>query len=443
MATKKQQSISRETIDLTVTKNFQGVARAYQDSIGQEISRYALTTLIAKYGTMITNAYQFNCKPDFVTITVDVYKKATLYNSVGALLVSGKHFAVIQGYYNSNNNSYCINICGQTQDATSFFDTMLSEEMEKNNFYQGKSLRISQGNLAFIDSPATAEHEAVLEPETKAEIQMNVLDFLIKSNKLTTIKRRGILLYGPPGTGKTTSIRYVFNELRHKNVTCVFISNDSFHGSSVEQIFDLINKYLTPCLIVFEDIDLIAENRQEGISPIIGPLLSALNGIENQSNPIVIMATTNRLDMLDPAIANRPCRFDRKIKIGYPTEKVLMDIFKSIAGFEAPKDIFQQPKSAKNRFTGAHVREIFNTATLIALSKELDVKDCIVEATNIVKKNFFTVNDAGVGFNHNKETKVIEGRVGFRVLPANAENEAYEDASELPDAVEAVEPIPS
>ena len=192
-------------------------------------------------------------------------------------------------------------------------------------------------------------------------------------------------------TGKTTSVKAMFRTLKEKKITCVHVSDASFSRYSVEDVFSFINQYLAPCLIAFEDIDLVAADRRTGNSRIIGPLLSAMNGIEEAVKPTVILATTNRPEVLDAAIT-RPCRFDRKIKIDFPTTEELNVIFKKVAGFSAPDGLIQQAAKEEKKLTGAHVEEIYRTAALTARRRKCEVKECVVEAIETVKKHFMLVS---------------------------------------------------
>jgi SpoVK/Ycf46/Vps4 family AAA+-type ATPase len=207
-------------------------------------------------------------------------------------------------------------------------------------------------------------------------------------------------------TGKTSGVKAMFKILSgSKGVTCVYVSDESFDKLSVQDVFAFINKYLAPALVVFEDIDLIAPDRRDVGSRLIGPLLSALNGIEEQKKPIVIMATTNRLDVLDAAVT-RPCRFDRRIEVGYPSEAEMHAIFRNVAGFEAPTGCFHSDGSTK--MTGAHVEEIYRTAALLAQQKGKKTVDCVKEAVETIRKHFMIVSPKLKGFNVDEEVGTVE-----------------------------------
>lgn len=177
----------------------------------------------------------------------------------------------------------------------------------------------------------------------------------------------------------------------------MYLTDDAFKSHSLESIFDFINKYLSPCLIGFEDIDLIGEDRRH-VRGIIGSLLSVLNGVEDYKKPIVIIGTTNRHDVLDDAVT-RPCRFDRKLFIDFPTTKALQIMFKNMMGFEPPENVIIQTDNGKNKLTGAHVKEICDTAKILAARSGKKVKNCVKDSVETIKESFYIENPT-LGFSN-------------------------------------------
>jgi len=193
-------------------------------------------------------------------------------------------------------------------------------------------------------------------------------------------------------THNTTLISALFNHLLNKKVTCIFVTSDSFRRFSVDDVFSFINKYLAPAILVFEDIDLVGYDRKFGISSVIGPLLSSLSGIEAPRKPIVVVGTTNRIGSLDKAMT-RPCRFDRKLHIDYPKEEELKELFEKFSGKPAPKKLLEQKK-----LTGAHVKEICNTAQLLALQNKGRFEDYVDQAIDTVVESFHVGAGDQIGF---------------------------------------------
>jgi ATP-dependent 26S proteasome regulatory subunit len=161
---------------------------------------------------------------------------------------------------------------------------------------------------------------------------------------------------------------------------------------SVEEIFDFIVEYLAPAFIVFEDIDLIGFDRNSGLNPVIGRLLSLFDGIEDINKAIVMCSTTNRLEVLDTAFV-RPCRMDRKFLLDHLKDAEVNALFHSLLDVPAP-DILTGIK-----LTGAHIQEIADTAKIMSKKNGGDPKKYVTEATRIVLDHFHLINGGGqVGF---------------------------------------------
>ena len=126
--------------------------------------------------------------------------------------------------------------------------------------------------------------------------------------------KRGLLLYGPPGTGKTHTTRYLVGQMA--GYTRLMLTGRALHaiGSAAELARDL-----QPAVIVLEDVDLVAEDRSfgPGSSPVLFDLLDAMDGAAADADLLFVL-TTNRADLLEPALAARPGRVDVAIEIDLP-----------------------------------------------------------------------------------------------------------------------------
>jgi len=126
--------------------------------------------------------------------------------------------------------------------------------------------------------------------------------------------KRGLLLYGPPGTGKTHTTRYLIGHM--SGYTRLILTGRSLRaiGSAAE-----LARSLQPSVIVLEDVDLIAEDRSfgPGSSPVLFDLLDAMDGAAPDADLLFVL-TTNRADLLEPALAARPGRVDVAIQIDLP-----------------------------------------------------------------------------------------------------------------------------
>ncbi len=195
---------------------------------------------------------------------------------------------------------------------------------------------------------------------------------------------RGILLYGPPGCGKTLLARAVATESEANFISVkgpeIF---SKWVGESEKAIREVFRKARTaaPAIIFFDELDSIIPRRGAGYSDsgaterVISQLLTEMDGIEALQN-VVVIAATNRPDILDPAVM-RPGRFDRLIDVPAPDSQALMQIFKIHArDMPLSKDVDLQDIAEKARgYSGADVEALCREAAMTALRDSIDAKE--------------------------------------------------------------------
>jgi transitional endoplasmic reticulum ATPase len=192
---------------------------------------------------------------------------------------------------------------------------------------------------------------------------------------------RGILLYGPPGCGKTLLARAVATEGEANFISIkgpeIF---SKWVGESEKAIREVFRKARTaaPAIIFFDELDSIVPRRGLGYSDsgaserVISQLLTELDGIESLQN-VVVIAATNRPDILDPAVL-RPGRFDRLIYVPAPDFKALKEIFKiHTRDMPLSKDVeIDQLARMAAGYSGADVEALCREAALNALRRDMD-----------------------------------------------------------------------
>ena len=217
--------------------------------------------------------------------------------------------------------------------------------------------------------------------EEKEEVQ-ELIDFLKEPKKFQRLGARipkGVLLVGPPGTGKTLLAKAVAGEA---NVPFYFISGSDFVelfvGVGASRVRDMFKqaKHNAPCLIFIDEIDAVGRQRGSGIGgghdereQTLNQLLTEMDGF-GANEGIIIIAATNRPDVLDPALL-RPGRFDRQVTVNLPDKKGREEIL----AVHARNKIFEDNITLSNiaartvGFSGADLENLLNEAALLAVRR--------------------------------------------------------------------------
>lgn len=198
------------------------------------------------------------------------------------------------------------------------------------------------------------------------EVLESIRTFWMKKDKFKEygmVFKRGVLLYGPPGSGKTSIINILVNELITKMNGVVFILQTPqdlrLYRDCIAEIFRVIEPE-TPIITVIEDIDgLVAHHDMETT------LINILDGIDQLEN-VVYLATTNYTEALSERVLNRPNRFDRRIKIGFPDAKTRATYIKfKLKPHDLENiDLKLWVKETKN-MTIAHIGELIKSVIIL------------------------------------------------------------------------------
>ncbi len=270
--------------------------------------------------------------------------------------------------------------------------------LRKSAGAQGQALNFGKTKANQVRDIKVRFNDVAGAEEEKQELQ-EIVDFLKHPKKYTDIGARiprGVLLVGPPGTGKTLFAKAVAGEA---NVPFFSISGSDFvemfvgvGASRVRDLFEQAQKNM-PCIIFIDEIDAVGRQRGAGLGggndereQTLNQLLVQMDGFEANSS-IIVMAATNRADILDPALM-RPGRFDRQIYVNVPDVKGREEIFK-VHSRNKPlaSDInFKSLARLTPGFTGADIENILNESAILAARadrKIITMKD-IGEAVNKV-----------------------------------------------------------
>jgi hypothetical protein len=177
--------------------------------------------------------------------------------------------------------------------------------------------RVRKPLLSFVDRPQVGRDQVILPHEVLRGIERQVVGVARHADRLLASGqhlKRGILLHGAPGTGKTHTVRYLLSQL--DGVTVLLLS-----GSALALIGEAcsVARTLQPSLVVVEDVDLIAEERHMrlGPQPLLFMLLNEMDGLGADLD-VTFLLTTNRADLLEPALAERPGRVDHAALLPLP-----------------------------------------------------------------------------------------------------------------------------
>ena len=268
----------------------------------------------------------------------------------------------------------------------------------------------SRAKMSHGDNKTNLDSVAGLKEE-KEELE-EIVEFLKEPSKFTKVGARipkGVLLEGPPGTGKTLLAKAVAGEA---NVPFFSISGsdfvEMFVGVGASRVRDLFEdaKKNAPCIVFIDEIDAVARRRGTGMGgghdereQTLNQLLVEMDGF-GVNEGIIVMAATNRVDILDPAIL-RPGRFDRKVTVGVPDVGGREEILKVHAKNKPLGDDVDLKQIAQTTagFTGADLENLLNEAAIQAAKedraylKQEDIKKSFIKVGIGAEKRSRIVSD--------------------------------------------------
>ena len=269
------------------------------------------------------------------------------------------------------------------------------------NFGKSRARMTHTSNISFKNVAGLMEEKEDLE---------EMVDFLRNPQKYTSVGARipkGVILVGPPGTGKTLLAKAVAGEA---GVPFFSISGsdfvEMFVGVGASRVRDLFEdaKKNAPCIVFIDEIDAVARRRGSGMGgghdereQTLNQLLVEMDGF-GINEGIIVMAATNRVDILDPAIL-RPGRFDRKVAVGRPDVKGREEILK-VHSKEKPlgEDVdLHRVAQTTSGFTGADLENLMNEAAILSAR----------ENRRFIRQNDIDRAFVKVGIGAEKRSKVI------------------------------------
>ena len=249
-----------------------------------------------------------------------------------------------------------------------------------------KVVRPSAMREVMIETPTIGWNDVGGLDKVRLELRESVewpLKYQEAFNRIGIKPPKGILLYGPPGTGKTLLAKAVakeseanFIQVKGPSLLSMWVGKSE---EGVRKIFERARQ-VSPCIIFFDEIDSLAgkrgiESGTKVTERVLNQLLAEMDGIEDLSNVIVI-AATNRPDMLDSALL-RPGRFDRILLVGSPDKIGREQIFNiHIKNMPLSKDFnFEKILNLTEGYVGADIESVVREAGMLALRENIDSKE--------------------------------------------------------------------
>lgn len=330
------------------------------------------------YVAKVEGSYKKNSKGDKVNFTTIVPKTDKELDSLVQIL-EDKNVKVKVTDANSDNMIW--NIVGSILPYVLLLGGMVWVFKSFGGAAGGNNKAFEFGNSrAKLERNSKTRFTDVAGADEEKEELTELVAFLKNPKKFTEMGAkipRGVLLVGPPGTGKTLLARAVAGEA---NVPFYSISGsefvEMFVGVGAGRVRDMFKKAKenAPCIIFIDEIDAVGRQRGTGVGgghdereQTLNQLLVEMDGFEGNEG-VIILAATNRADVLDPALL-RPGRFDRQIRVSNPDKRARSQILKVHARNKhfAPDVDFDNIAQRTPGFSGAELANVLNEAALLAV----------------------------------------------------------------------------
>ena len=328
--------------------------------------------------TKVEGSYKKNSKGDKVNFSTIVPKTDKELDSLTQIL-EDKNVKI--KVTDSESDNMIWNILGSILPYVILFGGMFWVFKNVNGAAGGNNKAFEFGNSrAKLERNSKTRFTDVAGADEEKEELTELVAFLKNPKKFTEMGAkipRGVLLVGPPGTGKTLLARAVAGEA---NVPFYSISGsefvEMFVGVGAGRVRDMFKKAKenAPCIIFIDEIDAVGRQRGTGVGgghdereQTLNQLLVEMDGFEGNEG-VIILAATNRADVLDPALL-RPGRFDRQIRVSNPDKRARSQILKVHARNKhfAPDVDFDNIAQRTPGFSGAELANVLNEAALLAV----------------------------------------------------------------------------
>jgi MoxR-like ATPase len=315
------------------------------------------------------------CAPEFVEVPIDVDATMPCVRLGVYLLTFDRAPAVVMVGGSDDPGGQprlFVDVVASDAEHNARFAAGLRRLMHEHNVFRGKVLSFSftewgDFGVSFHRLPVVDRDDIVLPPGDLEAIEQHTIGVTRHADLLRATGRhlkRGLLLYGPPGTGKTLSVLYLCCQMPGRTTLLLSGPGVGALGQAAA-----IARSLQPAMIVLEDVDLVAAERMmPGFStnPLLFQLLNEMDGLAEDAD-VVFVLTTNRVDLLEPALAARPGRIDQAVEIQLPDAECrrrLLDLY--LRGVDHDTDELDAVVAQTEGVTAAFIKELVRRAVLVA-----------------------------------------------------------------------------
>ena len=268
-----------------------------------------------------------------------------------------------------------VEVMASDRDQARAFLAAIRAGMHERNVYRGHVVslaleRFGSVQVKFHTLPTIARDDIVLADGVLERVERHTVGFAAHRDRLLTAGRhlrRGLLLHGQPGTGKTLTAMYLAGRMRERTVVLLT-------GREVGLIPRACSmaRLLQPSMVILEDVDLIAEERdrqQPGCTPLLFELLNEMDGLGDDAD-VIFLLTSNRPDLLEPALAARPGRVDLAVEAPLPDascRRRLLELYGHGLTLRLEADGLDRLVQRTEGVSPAFIRELLRKAALLAV----------------------------------------------------------------------------
>lgn len=322
----------------------------------------------------------------FVTVDIDLGETLACLRA-GVVLTEhdGEPVALAHYVREFHRPEIVVEVVASTQHAADGFLALIRQLMDQHNVFRGKVLSFAFGRhgefgVTFAAVPEVDRSQVILPARLLDAVEEHALGISAHREELVAAGqhvKRGLLLFGPPGTGKTHTISYLLNRTRGR--TTIILS-----GAAVGAVGQAgtIARNLQPATIVIEDVDLIGMDRSlpgGDHNSMLFQLLNEMDGLGGDADVLFIL-TTNRVDLLEPALAARPGRVDQAIEIPLPDADARRRLIELYVGDVLEPAVVEQVVAGTEGVAAAFIKELARRATVASIRSDASLSETIVPA---------------------------------------------------------------